>query len=514
MARLLHIYSKKSLMKIFLSSVLFLFFTAIYGQQPDSTVKITDTLNRQDNIRIIDKSIYDTATVVADNRPKNKYGDLLNDDPAYNKKYPWYAPGIRVALANGLNWAASKYLFHYEWANISTETWKYNLKHGWVWDDDHFGTNFIGHPHSGNIYFNIARSNGYSYWGSLPYAIGGSLMWEYFGENTRPSKNDLINTPFSGMFLGEVLYRISSNILDDTRRGSSRVWREILAGVINPPRALNRLTQGKMFRVTTKEVYQKEPLNITFSGGVHKINDNNKFGTGSTNYNLNMQLDYGDPFEVRHRKPFDVFRLKIESSLGEHRKLLENVMGYGILLGKNVIRGDNATLVGGFQYFDYWNNSVFELGSLGFGAGVISQIKLGKNTGLYSSLHLAAVPLAGNNTGAEPDTSLYRDYHFAGGMEAKIEETFHISTFADIGFSGYYYWLHNYENLPGKSIIGILKPRLTLNFSRSFSVGLEHQIFYVNRYLQNVPTLHLTRTEQKVFLQIFLEDRRRSGRYH
>jgi hypothetical protein len=511
MARLLHSYRKQQFMKLILSAIFIFLFTTVYGQDADSTVKVTDTLNRQDNIRIVDRNIFDTS---GDNRPKNKYGDLLNDDPAYNKKSPWYVPAVRVATADAFNWAVSKYLFHYEWANISTETWKYNIKHGWVWDDDHFGTNFIGHPHSGNIYFNIARSNGYSYWGSLPYAIGGSLMWEYFGENTRPSKNDLINTPFSGIFLGEVLYRISSNILDDTRRGSSRVWREILAGVINPPRALNRLTQGKMFRVTTKEVYQKEPLNITFSGGLHKINDNNKFGSGATNYNLNMQLDYGDPFEVRHRKPFDVFRLRIESSLGENRKLLENVMGYGILFGKNIIKGDNATLIGGFQYFDYWNNSVFELGSLGFGGGIISQVKLGKNSGLYSSLHLAAVPLAGNNTGYGPDTSLYRDYNFGGGMEAKIEETFHISTFADIGFSGYYYWIHNYENLPGKSIIGILKPRLTFNFSRVFSIGLEHQIFYVNRYLENIPTLHLTTTEQKLFLQVFLEDRRRSGRYH
>jgi hypothetical protein len=70
-------------------------------------------------------------------------------------------------------------------------------------------------------------------------------MWEYFGENTRPSKNDLINTPISGAFLGEILYRISSNILDDRKRGAERVWREFFAGLINPTRALNRFTQKK-----------------------------------------------------------------------------------------------------------------------------------------------------------------------------------------------------------------------------------------------------------------------------
>jgi hypothetical protein len=511
MARLVHA-KRNNYMKIFLSALVLLIFTSVHSQVTDpNLVKDTAHLGKPDNTRIKDNSIFDTTV---DYRPHNKYGGLLNDDPVYNPKYPWYKPAFKVFTSNLVSWASSKYLFKYDWADISLNSWKYNLKHGFVWDDDHFGTNFIGHPHSGNIYYNVARSNGYSYWSSIPFAVGGSLMWEFFGENTQPSKNDIINTPFSGLFLGEVLYRITSNILDDRARGANRVWRELLAGVINPPRALNRFSQKKMFRVTNKEVYQKEPLNITLRGGVHLVNTDNKFATGTTNYNLKIQFDYGDPFEVRHRKPFDVFRLGIESSLGKNRKLLENVMGYGILIGKNVIKGDNGLLIGGFQYFDYWNNNVFELGSLGLGGGIISKVPVSKNSALYSSLHLAVVPLAGNNTGYGPDTSVFRDYNFAGGLEAKIEETFHISTIATLGFSAYYYWLHNYENLPGRSSIGILKPRLTINITKSINIGMEHQVFYVNRFLQGNPTLELRKTEQKFFLQYFFEDHHRTGRYH
>ena len=510
-------------MKIILLPFSLLLFQVMMAQDTPVTdsVKVTDSLSLKprDTGSIIktgsgwprNTNIYDTSI---DSRPRNKYGGLLNDDPVYNPKYAWWKPAVRVVTTSAFNWAVSRYIFNYDWAYISLETWKYNLKHGWVWDDDHFGTNFIGHPHTGNLYFNTARANGYSFWESFPYAVGGSLVWEYFGENTQPSKNDMINTPVSGMFLGEVLYRISSNILDDRARGANRVWREIIAGILNPSRALNRLTQGKMFRVTTKEVYQKEPLNITLSGGIHKVNDNNKFGTGVTNYNINLQLDYGDPFEVRHRKPFDLFRLRTESSLGENRKLLDNVTGYGILFGKNIIKGNNGLLIGGFQYFDYWNNKVFELGTLGFGVGLISKIPLGGHSQIYSSLHLAAVPLAGNNTSFGPDTSLFRDYNFGGGLEAKIEEMFHLTKFVSLGFNGYYYWIHNYENLPGNSTIGILKPRVLVNLSRSISIGMEHHIYYVNRYLDKIPTLHLTRTEQKFFLQVFLEDPGRKGRYH
>src|SRR6185437_13850615 len=147
---------------------------------------------------------------------------------------------------------------------------------------------------------------------SIPFAATGSLMGEYFGENTRPSYNDIINTTANGAFLGEIFYRLSSNILDDRATGGNRVFREIMAGLVDPVRGLNRLLQGKTFRKTTTEVYQKEPLNITLFAGIHKINvDNNTiFGNGPNNAMINLQLDYGNPFEDIHRKPFDLFRFR------------------------------------------------------------------------------------------------------------------------------------------------------------------------------------------------------------
>lgn len=154
-----------------------------------------------------------------------KYGTLLDDDPLYNPRYAWWKPAGRVLLADVTNWTMDRYLFNYEWARISPSTWKYNIQKGWEWDNDRFGINFIGHPYSGSYYFNIARSNGYNFWQSFPFAVEGSLLWEYFGENTRPSINDIINTPVSGAFLGEVMYRVSSNILDDRARGGKSFQR-------------------------------------------------------------------------------------------------------------------------------------------------------------------------------------------------------------------------------------------------------------------------------------------------
>ena len=450
-------------------------------------------------------------------KPKyNKYGDLLNDDTAYNFKYHWATVAGRVVLADLTTWSIDRYVIKYDWARVNPDTWKTNFRKGPEWDVDGFGINFIGHPYSGSTYFNIARANGYSYFGSMPFAIEGSLLWEFFAENTRPSYNDMINTPLSGMFLGEVFYRLSSNILDDRKRGPQRFFRELLAGIINPSRAMNRLTQGKMFRVTSKEVYQKEPLNITLSAGVHIVNDkigqDNKFGTGSYNAMLNTQIDYGDPFETRHRKPFDLFRFRIELGYGDDKRLLDHVNGYGILAGKNI--KENRLLGGIFQHYDYWRNSIFEVASLGFGGGLIAKIPVAKHSNIYSTLHLAVVPLAGNNTQFGPDTSEFRHYNFGGGLEGKIEETFNLNQWAMLGFTGFYYWIHTYNGLPGNSLVGILKPTITLKLFKNLSVGFEHHIYHNDRFLTETGNLHVTRTEQKFFLQYFFEDRLRTGKYH
>ena len=479
---------------------------SVAQQSPDS-LKINNGITlSSDSVKIL----HDTA----DTRPRNAYGDLLNDDPKYNRRYSVGLVLARVTSSNVFGWAYSNYVMKEEWAEISIKTIKNNFKYGWEWDNDRFGTNFLVHPRAGSDYFNVARSNGYSFWGSYPFAFFGSAQWEWFGENTKPSKNDLINTPISGAFLGEILYRISSNILDDRKRGRNRVWREVFAGVVNPTRALNRLTQGKMSRVTPYDVYQQEPLNVTLSVGAHRVNENNKFGTGSTNAIVNLQLDYGDPFEVRRRKPFDVFRLRLEGRYGDDKRIIDNILGYGLLFGKNIIKRNNGMLIGIFQHFDYWNNNVFELGSLGFGPGIISKIKFRTRSNLYSGLHFAAVPLAGNSTRFGPDSSEFRDYPFGGGWEGRIEERLNIGRWLSIGFNGYYYWIHNYEGSNGKSQVGILKPLITLRLINNISVGFEHHIYYDNRFIDESNELHLRTTEQKVFLQFFFEDRRRYGRYH
>src|ERR1700681_3388469 len=193
-------------------------------------------------------------TQLIDSTKKNRYNDLLYDDPEYNKKYPIWKPALQVVVMNAVLNVVDRTVFNLEFAKVDFSTWGRTTSagfpwgNGWEWDQDRFGNNFLSHPMTGCFYFNAARSNGYNFWQSAPIVLAGSYMWKIFGENGKPEREDLINTTFDGIALGEILYRLSSNILDDRSVGRERVLREIFAGLINPVRGFNRILQGKTFR--------------------------------------------------------------------------------------------------------------------------------------------------------------------------------------------------------------------------------------------------------------------------
>ncbi len=514
----------KKLKKAILFFLVFFFSTHLYAQvAPTDTIKPGNGPAKEQlkQIKSAKKTITDSAGTQPAKRPfidttiYNKYGDLLNDDKEYNKRYPVWKPFIEVLGVDVFTWTMDRFLLNESFSHIGPTTWKYNLRKGWEWDDDRFGVNFVAHPYTGSMYFNAARSQGYNYLQSVPYAAAGSLMWEYFGENTRPSYNDIINTTANGAFLGEIFYRLSSNILDDRATGGNRVFREIFAGLVDPVRGLNRLFEGKTSRKTTKEVYQKEPLNVTIYAGIHKINvDNYKvFGNGPTNALINFQFDYGNPFEEIRRKPFDLFKFRTEFSFGSGRKILDNVLGYGILFGGNTNLGKLSMLYGAFQYYDYWDNMTFELGALGFGGGVITKYPISESIVISTNADLAGIPLAGNSTRFGPDTSQVRDYTYNAGFEGKFSTTISWGKYVTTSLEYYYYLLHAFYGPGSNNHISILKPRITVQLVKNLSVGFEHFIYFDNRYINNLPPIYSVRTEQKIFLSLFLEDSQRKGRF-
>jgi hypothetical protein len=163
-------------------------------------------------------------------------------------------------------------------------------------------------------------------------------------------------------------------------------------------------------------------------------------------------------------------------------------------------------LVGLFQHMNFFDNKTFELGTIAFGPGIISKLPMSKSTSLYTNLHVGAVPFAGLSGRFGPDTTQIRDYNYGGGAEAKLESTFNIGGWVGITFIGYYWWFSTFVGTAGNSYIALVRPRIAFRLFNNVSIGFEHLIYYSDRYPRDFPSVHSVRTEQKIFIQIFLEE--------
>jgi hypothetical protein len=353
-------------------------------------------------------------------------------DYRYHTTKPWLAAAEVVVLNIGLN-IFDRYILKAPWAIVTLDTIKYNLKHGFVWDNDFIATNFFWHPYNGGLYFNAARSNGLNFWQSIPFAVGGSLMWECFGENGPASLNDLIATSIGGIALGEITHRLSYLILDDSKRGWRRLGRELFAGIISPMDMINRIAGGDAWRYRPY-TYEGKP-NYSEHPFVFGVSVANRFITdfegnrGSMNMALNMRIIYGKPIIDDIRSPYDFFTANVDFNIIGNQPLVSNVNALGLIYGKEWNKKRNYWLAGIFQHFHYSaSNPLIKGGSqpyeyaetASFGGGLLymkprkEEMKPRFSGGLFANLILLGA--------SESDyfAADNRDYNLGNGYSIKL----------------------------------------------------------------------------------------------
>ena len=227
------------------------------------------------------------------------------------KKRYWQAAAEATAINVGVQ-LFDRYALKSDFAQTTLRTLKRNFTDGMVWDNDFFITNLFAHPYHGNLYFNAARTNGLTFWESAPYALGGSLMWEFLGETEPPAINDVIATSMGGMAIGEMTHRLSRTVLDDRDRGFRRFLREAVATIANPIQGLHRIISGDAWRVRSDHYryhdYSKIPVDVAFSTGWRYLADDGALFRGVHAPYLNMVLTYGTSVDgERHTTPYDFF---------------------------------------------------------------------------------------------------------------------------------------------------------------------------------------------------------------
>lgn len=273
------------------------------------------------------------------------------------EKHFWRAAGETFGLNVGL-WAFDRYVLKGHYSYISLKTIRENFKHGFDWDNDHLSTNMFAHPYHGSLYFNAGRANGFNFWQSELFALGGSAMWELFMESEYPSKNDIIATPIGGAALGEVFYRTSDLMLDSRTSGCERFGREALSFLLSPMRGLTRILSGEAWekKPTAGREFSNPPYRLDISLGTRLLASHDNDRLLKAGASARIGLEYGDRY-ASSTTPYDYFSLLMELNMMKTQPVLSRVEIIGSLFAKDVINTKRCNLtLGLYQHFDFFDS--------------------------------------------------------------------------------------------------------------------------------------------------------------
>ncbi len=322
------------------------------------------------------------------------------------------------------------------YARISPVTIGQNFRTGFVWDNDPFYVNLLLHPYQGSIHFTTARHFGLSFWQSVPFAVGGSLMWEFVHECEPAAINDLLANSIGGTGLGEICFRLGRRLLDDSQRGWQRVWRESVAALLCPIQGLGRIVSGQAWQVKPATVALHSaalpPLEGCLGIGMRYLGDAETWPLGIATPLLQLSLDYGEAFHSASNRPFDYFTLQ----LGVTPSLQQPVVNHVNMLGRLGNIGEwswtqSILSVGLYQYFNYHETNPLSTTTVStpycfsetasLGAGLMFQHDNEQNSlnRMEGALHLGAMLLG--SAVSDYYKVIDRDYNMGNGLSLKAQ---------------------------------------------------------------------------------------------
>ena len=431
------------------------------------------------------------------------------NDPRMTRKRPWKAALEAVGMNVGV-WAFDRYVMNEDFAKINFKTIGDNITNGLVWDNDQFSTNLFAHPYHGSLYFNSARTNGLNFWESAPYAFGGSLMWEMVAEIEPPAINDLLATTFGGIALGEMTYRLSALVLDDSKRGFPRFAREFLGTLICPVRGLNRMISGDMWKVKHKYYkyhdYERIPVDFTISVGTRYLAADNYLFRGEYNPYIDFRFQYGDAFDTDSSQPYDYFTARASVGLSPNQPLISQINLLGKLWGTTTTtRSGMEVLFGIFQHFNYYDSEEVIDGSgripykisetTSFGPGVIYKFpKVNKMVDLEQRLFLSGILLGGSLT--DYYHVIDRNYNMGSGYSLKNNTIIDFNKYGLFALNVNLYHIFSWKGYSeedledsnplylnaqgdkGNALLAVVNPIIEINLNEHFRVNLEASYYY------------------------------------
>lgn len=325
-------------------------------------------------------------------------------------------PAVEVVGFNVGLWAVAKARGQ-PYAQISLGTMWAHLAHGpWIWDNDPYLPNELGHPYQGSLSFSAARSSGLGFWASVPFALVSSGIWEVFMETEPPSKNDLITTTVGGIVLGEIVHRASLWILDS---GAATWPRWLAASLVDPVGAFNHYFFGR--RATNFQPHPSGYARVLTGFTFNVIDEDVTNGHRRRGF-LAPQVVAG--FDVisslpgngrlELRRPFDHF--EASARVAFMSEFQSTVFLRGLLRGWHYRTDTLRGFWGFFTGYDFSNQSTLRIATVNVGVGSSVQVELGERLFLLPTLVVSAVPFGGGGTLSRPVGN--RDYQIGPGFQA------------------------------------------------------------------------------------------------
>ncbi|MFI5180758.1 MAG: DUF3943 domain-containing protein [Thermoanaerobaculia bacterium] len=390
-------------------------------------------------------------------------------------------PKRRWALAVGelaalevIPWANDRYLQNQDYAYISWQTVAANLRAGLTLEDmDKFTTDQLGHPIHGGLYFNAARTNGFTFWESIGFSAVGAYVWQMAMERDAHSLNDFVTTTMGGPTIGEPMFRLSRMIYDNEARGTERVLREIAGAFVNPTAGFTRLFTGEMWRVEKNPEDRFPSLFVLFFDGGYRHIGHNRIPDQDQGL-VSVALRYGDPFLPEgDPKPFDFFELSLDLS-SPSSAWLTRIQIRGLAAGWGVGRSATSEhLLGVLFEFDYFNNEPRQFGLQAIKAGLLSRFDLGKEVDLRTEALLVGAPLASLYAGHGEASAILVGRSFGWGPAAGIDATARLRRHdIDLLTLNYtLYWVHATSGIARNSTLQAVTTEARFPFGRHFALG-------------------------------------------
>ena len=398
-------------------------------------------------------------------------------------------------------WGWDHFVTDRDWADVNMDVIRRNLKSRFVLDYDSYSGNQFSHPYHGSMFYNAARYHGQSYYTAALYPLIGSVVWEYFCETNSPAFNDFISTGIGGSAIGEVTFRTSDIVFDNSKRGFVRVMRELVGTVLNPTRGLHRLLSGEAWRYSPArgKRMQPEPFSMDAGIGVRYMHEMKHQHRTKENSYVEFHLRYGDPFmKKKRRKPFDVFSLDMLINTSGHNPTFSLLEIRGRLFGRTFETSRNwkhdLAVHQNFKYVDNYGDKdnehpgdfVLVNEACSFGVGLYSK-KNGPKWSYFNDFQLNGVAFGGTTA----DYFQGRRYNFASGFSLRNDQRVTLNRKLAFGHDFYYAFfavpkgpadptdMGDY-NWGDKGVHNIFINRLYLvaNLRHNFKINVERELYY------------------------------------